>query len=190
MKKNYLLVIGIILPLILIFSFQSYIETAFGQYKIWIMGLFYFVFITWSIREARSQKKFFNKNQDLLLRQIDESRDFPDFEKKDKVQNDWFNLGHLFFIQSAANFLYFLIWWTFIFAFPDDLEVSSYFYVLVFAVGFCVFFCNLSRVLMTSKIFDISLVTSLNSLKFILIHDIILYGFFGTYFALIGGLFL
>lgn len=198
-KKNYFfIIIGIVLPIILIFSFQSYIERVFGQYNIWFVGLIYFLFILWSIEEARSQKKFFNKNQDLLLKQIVKAGDFSGFEETDKIKNNLFNLGNLFFIQSAANFFYFLIWWTFIFE-PslfatrnlwNELEIINTFYLAVFVVGFSVFLCNLFRVLMTSKIFGISLGSSLNSIKFILIEEIILYGLFGTYLAFIGGFFL
>ena len=197
-KKNYFfIIIGIVLPIILIFSFQSYIERVFGQYDIWFVGLIYFLFMLWSIQEARSQKKFFNKNQDQLLKQIVKAGDFSDYEETDKIKNNMFKLGSLFFIQSAANFFYFLIWWTFIFE-PslfatrnlwNELETINSFYLSFFVIGFSVFFCNLFRVLMTSKIFGISLGSSVNSIKFILIEEFILYGLLGTYLMFIGGFF-
>jgi len=191
-NKYILPFIGLFSPLIFYFILGSFIApflTAFNisnDILLGILGFCYLIVISWSYHESKSQRKFFEKypekiNNDTEIG-LENNSNIPDKR-----------LGSCFCINVFANLIAIGIW-----IYSNDyivlntsstLGVENFWYAYAVLIIFMFLCSNIFRIFSSILFFNINVGKSINSIKFIVLEEMILYGLVVLYLLFLGGFF-
>jgi hypothetical protein len=194
-KNKYILpLLGLFTPLVFYFIVGSIIApyvTAFNvsnDILLIILGLCYLILISYSHHEGKSQNKFFKRSQ----KRYQES-DSNDGERDKLLEVSSKRYGTSFFINVYANLIAIYIWFFssdgMIFGLSSAVGVENVWYSLVVLL-ILMFVCStIFRVIASIILFRIKIGTTLNSIKFILLEEVIVYGIWSSIPLFYGGFF-
>ena len=191
-NKYILPMIGLFLPLIFYFILGSFIAPFLTAINIsndillGILGFCYLIVISWSYHEGKSQSKFFKK----YPQKIENDKEIG-LENTPNIPVKRF--GSCFFINVFANLIAIGIWLYsddyFVLETSSKLGVENVWYAIVVLIIFMFLCSNIFRIFSSILFFKINIGKSINSIKFIVLEEIILYGLVVLYFLFIGGFF-
>ncbi len=203
-KNRFILpLIGLFTPLIFYFILGSFIAPFFttlgisNDILLAVLGFVFLCVISWGHHEGRSQSKFFKKYTEKM-EMIDENKVRADVDNNDVETENISKIpqkryGTCFFINVYAILIAVGIWVyssdNFMFGVSSTVGVENVWYSVVVLIVLMFMCSNIFRVIASIMLFRITIGTTLNSIKFILLEEVILYGLIIAYFLLLGGFF-
>jgi hypothetical protein len=180
---------GLVLPLGFYLIIASFIAPVFTALQISndillaTLAFAYLIVVLHANLDAKSQNKFFKKYLIKL-----EKNDLHS-ENSGTLSLD-FKRGTFFFLNILGDLIAIALW---VFFFPDEFSesigISNIWHQLVVLIIIMFLVSNAFKVISTSLMYKVTIMTSLNSMKFIIVSDIFWYGLIVAYFLFISGFF-
>ena len=199
-KNRFILpLIGLFAPLAFYFILGSIIAPYLSALGISndplliLLGVLYFIVISYSYHEGKSQTKFLQKKHQKSQVSDEQMSDESDIIPENTLGATSKRLGTSFFINVFANLIAIFIWVyssdSLVFGVSSAVGVVNFWYSIVVLIVLMFICSNIFRVFASIMLFRITIGTTLNSIKFILLEELIIYGLLSAYFLTLGGFF-